>query len=445
VNSFLDEATIYVQAGDGGSGSMHFHREKFVPFGGPDGGDGGTGGDVILRADRELNTLFTFKRRRRFLAESGQAGGQNKMRGRAGADLVVPVPVGTVVRDTETGEMLADLAREDQMVVVARGGKGGLGNVHFKTSTNQAPHFAEKGEPGQSRTLELELKVIADVGIVGLPNAGKSTLLSVISAARPKIADYPFTTLTPNLGVVEVDEAAQPFVVADIPGLIEGAHEGVGLGHEFLRHIERTLVLIHLIDGSGEDPLEAFRQINAELGQYAADLTDKPQIVAVNKMDIPEVRERWPQLQAELKSLGYEALAISAVTREGVDALIYRTAQVLSEQVRELEEEPHEIEVITIKPPPDHFEVERKRATFYVHGETVERLAVMTDMENEEAIHRLQTRLKRMGVFAALERAGAREGSKVRIGEVEFTWDTTYEPEVKPANRKGPARPKSRT
>lgn len=445
MNSFLDEATIHVQAGDGGAGSMHFHREKFVPFGGPDGGDGGTGGDVILRADRELNTLFSFKRHRRFTAQSGMAGGQNKMRGRAGDDLVVPVPVGTIVRDADTGEILADLAREDQMVVVARGGKGGLGNVHFKTSTNQAPHFAEKGEPGGSRTLDLELKVIADVGIVGLPNAGKSTLLSVISAARPKIADYPFTTLTPNLGVVEVDESAQPFVVADIPGLIEGAHEGIGLGHEFLRHIERTLVLIHLIDGSGDDPIDAFRQINEELRQFAASLTEKPQIVAVNKIDIPEVQERWPRLHGELQQLGYLSLPISAVTREGVDALVYRTAQVLSEQVRAIEDVPHEVEVITIKPPPDHFDVERKRATFYVTGETVERLAVMTDMENEEAVHRLQTRLKRMGVFAALERAGARDGSKVRIGEVEFTWDTTYEPEVKPANRKGPARPKSRS
>lgn len=444
MNSFLDEATIHVQAGDGGAGSMHFHREKFVPFGGPDGGDGGTGGDVILRADRELNTLFNFKRRRRFVAESGQAGGQNKMRGRAGEDLVVPVPVGTVVRDAESGEIVADLAGEDQMVVVARGGKGGLGNVHFKTSTNQAPHFAEKGEPGETRTLDLELKVIADVGIVGLPNAGKSTLLSVISAARPKIADYPFTTLTPNLGVVEVDEEAQPFVVADIPGLIEGAHEGVGLGHEFLRHIERTLVLIHLIDGSGDEPLEAFRQINAELGQYAAELTEKPQIVAVNKMDLPDVQERWPELQAELKRLGYEALPVSAVTRQGVDALVYRTAQVLAEQEREIEQVPHEVEVITVKPPADHFEIERKRATFHVHGETVERLAVMTDLENDEAVHRLQTRLKRMGLFAALQRAGAREGSKVRIGDLEFTWDTTYEPEVKPANRKGPARPKSK-
>jgi GTP-binding protein len=443
VNSFLDEATIQVQAGDGGAGSMHFHREKFVPFGGPDGGDGGTGGDVILRADRELNTLFNFKRRRRFTAESGQAGGQNKMRGRAGGDLVIPVPVGTVVRDGETGDTIADLAREDQMVVVARGGKGGLGNVHFKTSTNQAPHFAEKGEPGEARTLDLELKVIADVGIVGLPNAGKSTLLSVISAARPKIADYPFTTLTPNLGVVEVDDQSQPFVVADIPGLIEGAHEGVGLGHEFLRHVERTLVLIHLVDGSGDDPLQAFRQINAELEQYAASLVDKPQIVAVNKMDLPAVQERWVELKSELERQGYEALPISAVTREGVEKLVYRTAQVLGEQEREIEEAPHDVEVITIKPPADHFEIERKRATFHVHGETVERLAVMTDMENDEAVHRLQTRLKRMGLFSALERAGAREGSKVRIGDLEFTWDTTYKPEVKPANRRGPAKPKS--
>jgi GTP-binding protein len=444
VSSFLDEVTISVQGGDGGGGAMHFHREKFVPFGGPDGGDGGKGGDVYLRADRGLNTLFNFKRRRKFGAEAGQAGGQNKMRGKAGDDLIIDVPIGTVVLDAETEELLGDLTRPGQTLLVARGGKGGLGNVHFKTSTNQAPHFAEKGEPGQARMLELELKVIADVGIVGLPNAGKSTLLSVISAAQPKIADYPFTTLTPNLGVVEVSEYAQPFVVADIPGLIEGAHEGVGLGHEFLRHIERTLVLIHLVDGSGDDPLAAFHQINHELAEYAADLAEKPQLVAVNKMDIPEVQERWQDLRAAFKKLGFEALAISAVTRDGVDALVLRTAALLAEQEREIEEEPDEVEVITIKPPADHFDIERRRATFHVTGETVERLTVMTEMDNDEAVHRLQTRLRKMGLFNALERAGARDGSKVRIGDFEFTWDTTYEPEVRPVNSGGPSRRKTR-
>jgi GTPase len=435
VNTFLDQANIHVQAGNGGNGSMHFRREKFVPNGGPDGGDGGNGGDVLLRTDRGLNTLFTFQRKRRFAAESGQPGGPNRMRGKSGDDLEVPVPVGTVVRDGETGELLGDLTRDGQTLLVARGGKGGLGNVHFKTSTNQAPHFAEKGEPGTSRWLDLELKLIADVGIVGLPNAGKSTLLSVISAARPKIADYPFTTLTPNLGVVEVGDN-YTFVAADIPGLIEGAHEGVGLGHEFLRHIERTLVLIHLLDGSSEDPISDFHQINRELAEYAVPLTEKPQIVAINKMDLPEARERRPEIEAALQALGYSSVAISAATREGIDALIYRAAEVVREQTRGIEGAAEdEVEVITIAPPSDHFDVERRRKTFHVTGEDVERLVVMTDLENDEAVHRLQTRLKRMGVFNALQRAGAGEGSKVRIGDVEFTWDESYEPEVRPCKR----------
>jgi GTPase len=432
--TFLDEATIYVEAGNGGNGSMHFRHEKYVPLGGPDGGDGGEGGSVILRADRGLNTLFTFQRNRRFRAESGQAGSSNRMRGKAGKDLEVAVPVGTVVRDAETREVLADLTRQDQAVTVARGGKGGLGNVHFKSSTNQAPRFAEKGEPGVSRRLDLELKVIADVGLIGCPNAGKSTLLSVISAAHPKIADYPFTTLSPNLGVVEVEDYT--FVAADIPGLIEGAHEGVGLGHEFLRHIERTLGLIHVLDGTGDDPLDAFRQVNDELTEYDPTLRDKPQLVAVNKMDQPTAQERYPEVAKQLKHEGYEVFPISAVTHEGVDPLIYRTANLLREQVREIEEtRPEDVEVITVKPPPDHFEVERKRRTFYVRGETVERLAVMTDMESEEAVNRLQRRLKRMGVFTALERAGVKEGGRVLIGDVELTWDSTYEPEVKPASK----------
>jgi GTP-binding protein len=434
VNTFLDQATISVAAGDGGNGAMHFRREKFVPNGGPDGGDGGTGGDVILRADRGLNTLFPFKRRRAFSAQSGEAGGPSRMHGKSGPDLVVPVPVGTVVRNAESGELLGDLTRDNQLLVVARGGKGGLGNVHFKSSTNQAPHFAEKGEPGERRSLELELKLIADVGIIGLPNAGKSTLLSVISAARPKIAEYPFTTLIPNLGVVEVDDE-YTFVAADIPGLIEGAHEGVGLGHEFLRHIERTLVLIHLLDGATEEPLHAFHQVNRELAEYAAGLAEKPQLVAVNKMDLPDAQAQWPDLERALRELGHDVLPISAATRQGIDALIYRVAALVREQTRDIEQEESEVEVITIKPPADHFEVERKRKTFYVTGETVERLVVMTDLSNEEAVHRLQTRLKRMGVFTALQRAGAGEGSKVRIGEAEFTWDSSYEPEARPTKR----------
>jgi GTP-binding protein len=350
------------------------------------------------------------------------------MHGRNGEDTIVKVPIGTVLKDAETGEVLGDLTRDGQSILVAPGGKGGLGNVHFKSSTNQAPHFAEKGEPGQERWIDLELKLIADVGLIGFPNAGKSTLLSVMSAAHPKIADYPFTTLSPNLGVVDTGDF--DFVAADIPGLIEGAHEGVGLGHEFLRHIERTLILVHIVDGSLDAPLEVFRQVNHELRQYDESLMTKPQIVVVNKLDLPEVQERWPELQRAFNELGYEALAVSAITREGIDALIFRLAQSLAEEgrsTRPMAEEDEEAETIVIKPPSGHFEVERRRKTFYVTGEDVERLAVMTDTESDEALYRLQRRLKQMGVIAALERAGAREGSKVRIGSVELAWDSSYE------------------
>jgi GTPase len=428
MHTFLDEARIFVQSGDGGKGAMHFRREKYVPLGGPDGGDGGDGGSVILQADRGLNTLFTFRRNRRFVAQNGEAGGPSRMHGRNGEDTIVKVPIGTVLMDGESGEVLGDLTTDGQSLLVARGGKGGLGNVHFKSSTNQAPHFAEKGEPGQERWIDLELKVIADVGLIGFPNAGKSTLISVMSAARPKIADYPFTTLSPNLGVVDTGDF--DFVAADIPGLIEGAHEGIGLGHEFLRHIERTSILVHVVDGSVDDPLEAFRQVNHELQEYDQSLVEKPQLVIVNKLDLPEVRERWPELQRAFSERGYEALAVSAITREGVDALIFRLAQFLAEEGRQKRFAPDpdaEFETIVIKPPSSHFEVERRRKTFYVTGEDVERLAVMTDTESDEALYRLQRRLKQMGVIAALERAGAREGSKVRIGSVELAWDSSYE------------------
>ncbi|MGH2444288.1 MAG: Obg family GTPase CgtA, partial [Chloroflexota bacterium] len=270
------------------------------------------------------------------------------------------------------------------------------------------------------------------VGLIGSPNAGKSTLLSVMSAARPKIADYPFTTLTPNLGVVDTGDYS--FVAADIPGLIEGAHQGVGLGHEFLRHIRRTLVLLHVVDGNEEDPVATFQQVLAELGLYDESLLRKPQIVVANKMDLPDARARWPEFQEAFGALGYETMAISAITREGVDTLIFRAANLLREQVRERQDKPPESEdvpVISIKPKPDHFEVQRKRKTFHVTGEDVERLAIMTDTSSEEAMHRLQQRLRRMGVIQALVRAGATQGSKVRIGDVELRWDTSFEPEVR--------------
>jgi GTP-binding protein len=438
VPAFLDEARIYVHAGDGGAGAAHFRREKYVPLGGPDGGDGGRGGSVILRAERGLNTLFEFKYRRRFKAESGQPGGATRMNGRYGKDLVIEVPVGTVVREVD-GDVLGDLREQGQELVVAKGGQGGLGNVHFKSSTNQAPGFAEKGEPGQEFWLDLELKLIADAGLIGVPNAGKSTLLSVMSAARPKIADYPFTTLVPNLGVVEAGDYT--FVAADIPGLIEGAHAGVGLGHEFLRHIERTLVLLHVVDGSAPDAVDVFRQVLEELVLYDPGLGEKPQIVVVNKMDLPEAEAQWPELQQTFTEMGYETYAISAATNQGLAPLIYRTAELVREQSAKRIDEEREAEseaaVITIKPHPDHFEIERRRKTFYVHGETVERLAVMTNTESAEAMHRLDQRLKRMGVFTALEQAGIEDGAKVRIGDVELVWDTTFEATVKAGGRKG--------
>lgn len=436
MHSFIDEARIHVRGGNGGNGAAHFRREKFVPMGGPDGGDGGHGGDVIVRADRELNTLISFRRHRRFAAEDGQPGGPQRMSGRSGQDLIVAVPVGTVIRDADSGEELGDLLRDGQTLPVAQGGQGGLGNVHFKSSTNQAPGFAELGEPGRERWLELELKVIADAGIVGLPNAGKSTLLSVMSAARPKIAGYPFTTLVPNLGVVDTGEYS--FVAADIPGLIEGAHEGVGLGHEFLRHIERTRVLLHVLDGGEADPMAAFTQINEELRRYDERLAQRLQLVVVNKMDLPEARERWPELARAFAEMGFEAVAVSAATREGIEALIYRTASMVQEtpSANAAPDVPEETDpVITIRPNPDHFEIERRRKTFRVTGETVERLAVMTNFESEEAVHRLQQRLRRMGVFTALQRAGVQEGSTIRIGDRELIWDSSYDPEPRRRRR----------
>ena len=337
--TFLDQARIFVAAGAGGNGSMHFHREKYVPLGGPDGGDGGNGGDVILRADRGLNTLFHFRRKRRFVAENGQAGGPNRMHGRSGKDLIVDVPVGTVLHDSDSGEQLADLTEHNQMVVVAAGGKGGLGNVHFKTSTNQAPRFAEKGEPGEERWLDLELKVIADVGIVGCPNAGKSTLLSVISAARPKIADYPFTTLEPNLGVVAVGDARDEisFVVADIPGLIEGAHTGAGLGTQFLRHIERTRLLVHLVDvsdSSGRDDVaKDVEVIMGELASFGAQLESKPMLMVASKIDVAN-KDKVAKLKRYCKKHKWKLYEISAVTGKGIEPLKYAIA----ESVQELRE-----------------------------------------------------------------------------------------------------------
>ncbi len=417
---FIDEATIEVQSGSGGDGLVAFRREKYVPFGGPAGGDGGSGGDVYLVVNPHLNTLLDFRYKRHFKAASGKRGGPSRRAGKSGSDLLVDVPPGTVVR-TEGGDIIADLTEPGQRVRVAEGGRGGRGNARFATSTNQAPRMAEKGEPGEARTLRLELRLIADVGLVGAPNAGKSTLLSVISGAKPKIAAYPFTTLTPNLGVVELDH--RTFVAADIPGLIEGAHTGVGLGHDFLRHVQRTRVLVHLLDGNAEDPLGDFMQINAELALFDEKLGDKPQLVAFNKMDLPHARARWPEVRDAIEARGCEAMAISAVAHEGVRELVGRVFQLL-DALPEKEPQPaEEMPVYEIEGDPLAFEIERAGPhTWHVHGERIERAAATTYWEYDEAVRRFQRILETLGIYQALIEAGVQQGDTVHIGDYELEW-----------------------
>ncbi|MBI3943049.1 MAG: GTPase ObgE [Chloroflexi bacterium] len=419
-NAFLDEVKIHVQAGDGGNGIVAFRREKFVPRGGPNGGSGGPGGDVILEASPHQNTLIAFRRSRYYKAKRGAHGQGSDKTGRSGEDKIIPVPSGTVVRDAETGEMLGDLIEPGEQVIVARGGRGGRGNAAFASSTNQAPAFAEKGEPGEERWILLELKLLADVGIIGKPNAGKSTLLAATSAARPKIADYPFTTLAPNLGVVEVEYTS--FVMADIPGLIEGAHSGIGLGDRFLRHIERTRVLVHMLDGATEDPLADFATINAELELYDPALSRRPQIVVLNKMDLPQARAMWPEIQGEMQRRGFPVISISAATGEGVRDLIYAVAHLL--ETNPLPAYPQELPVIRPEIDPDLYYVETDGpGHFSVYGKRLERLAAMTDWDNDEAIARFQRVLKVMGVFQALQEAGVEPGDTVAIGQAQLEWE----------------------
>jgi GTP-binding protein len=417
---FYDRAKIHVQAGNGGDGAATFRREKFVPYGGPDGGDGGRGGSVYLVADPALRTLIEFQAHRHLRAGHGGRGSKQQRHGAAGEDLRLRVPAGTVVRDAESGELLADLVAPGQEALVARGGRGGLGNVHFATSTRQAPKFAEKGEPGEGRWLLLELKLIADVGIIGYPNVGKSTLLAATTRARPKIADYPFTTLAPNLGVAVVDD--ESFVLADIPGLIEGAHTGAGLGHEFLRHIERTRLLVHLLDGASADPVGDFHTVNEELALHNPALAARPQIVAVNKLDLPAAQEAWPALRQRLAALGYPVFGLSAATGQGVRELLGAVARRLRELPLPVAA-PEALPVLRPRPKPAAaFTVARQGGVYVVRGARVERLAVQTDWENEEARQRFERLLRQWGVAAALQQAGVQPGDTVRIGQVELTW-----------------------
>jgi len=416
---FFDEAKIYVKGGDGGNGCVSFRREKYVPFGGPNGGDGGKGGDVYLVVNPHLNTLVAFKRQRHFKAQRGGHGRGKNQTGRSGQDLVIEVPPGTVVRDAKTGEFIADLTEPGQKVLVARGGRGGRGNAAFATPTNQAPRIAERGEPGQERWLHLELKLIADVGIVGVPNAGKSTLLAAVSAARPKIADYPFTTLEPNLGVVALDEATS-FVMADIPGLIEGASRGAGLGHTFLRHIERTRLIVHLLDGASPNPLRDYETINEELALFDEKLAAKPQLVVLNKIDLPQAQAIWPAVKEAIEARGKPILSISALTGQGVREMLGRVAEMLKALPRKEIALP---EAKVLRPREEEaFTIVREDGAWRVRGAKVERLAAMTNWDLDEAVQRFHRIITRMGVTMALREAGVQIGDTVRIGKVELEW-----------------------
>ncbi|MBT9258645.1 MAG: GTPase ObgE [Clostridiales bacterium] len=417
---FIDVVTVIARAGDGGRGAVSFRREKYVPRGGPDGGDGGRGGHVYLEVDPSLNTLASFRRRRHLMAGRGGHGQGSRKKGADGEDLVVPVPPGTWVWDADTGELLADLKEPGQRLLVARGGRGGRGNARFVTSTRRAPRFAELGEPGEERRLRLELKLLADVGLVGLPNAGKSTLLRAMTAARPEVASYPFTTLSPHLGVVEREDGRR-YTMADIPGLIEGAHQGKGLGHQFLRHVERCRILLHLVDAAPleGDPVDHFVTIEKELELYSAKLAEKPRWLVATKMDLPGAREGATKLEAKARERGMPFFAVSAETGEGLPALRDALGDALEQLPAPAEEEAPPA-VIRLRPDPRIIWVEREGDAWRVRGEWIERAAVMTDLENPEAVAYLQRRLERRKVEQHLRRAGARNGDKVRIGPWEF-------------------------
>ena len=433
MSMFLDQVTIDVKAGKGGDGMVAFRREKYVPDGGPAGGDGGRGGDVILIVDEGLRTLMDFRFNRHFKAQPGENGMSKGMHGRGSEDTYVKVPQGTTVRDGETGALLGDLIENGQTLVVAKGGRGGRGNIRFASPRNPAPEIAENGEPGQERKIELELKVLADVGLVGFPSVGKSTLLSVISSARPKIGAYHFTTLVPNLGMVTTSDG-RSFAAADLPGLIEGASQGVGLGTQFLRHIERTRVILHVIDMSGmegRDPYEDYLAINKELSTYNLRLLERPQIIVANKMDMPDAQENLVKFKEQLNKEKEDEFAddipvfpISGVTRQGLDALLNATADLL-EVTPEFPLYEEELEEETVhygfNPEGPEFQIDRDSdATWILSGEKIEKLFQMTNFDHDETVMRFARQLRGMGVDEALRARGAKDGDLVRIGEFEF-------------------------
>jgi GTP-binding protein len=422
---FLDDVRITVRAGAGGDGAATMRREAHVPRGGPDGGDGGRGGSIYLRVDVGETTLRDFRYKHHFSATSGGRGERSRRHGKAGDDLFLVVPPGTGVLDVETGALIADLVAVGQEVMVARGGRGGLGNTHFATAVHQAPKHAQRGEPGEERQVRLELRLIADVGLVGLPNAGKSTLLAALTAATPKIADYPFTTLEPNLGVMDlgIEDGRRP-TIADVPGLIEGASSGAGLGHAFLRHVERTRILIHVVDGAARDPKWDHDVIRDELAAHDPALLEKPILVAFNKMDLPVAREAWPPFRKSLRAAGLEPVAISADSGEGLDALRAAVSALLPDADGLAEPpEPAGVVVHRLEAVSDGFAVAAEDGAYRVSGKRIERLVAQTNFENEESAERFQRELVRTGIDGALRKAGIRPGNAVRIGASELEWD----------------------
>ncbi|GAA0396797.1 GTPase ObgE [Paenibacillus motobuensis] len=426
---FVDKAKVYVKGGDGGDGIVAFRREKYVPEGGPAGGDGGKGADVIFRVDEGLRTLMDFRYQRHFKAPRGEKGRNKSQNGANAENMIVRIPPGTVVIDDDTQEVIADLTRHGQQVVVARGGRGGRGNIRFATPNNPAPELAEHGEEGQERWVVLELKVMADIGLVGFPSVGKSTLLSVVSAAKPKIGAYHFTTITPNLGVVDVGDG-RSFVMADLPGLIEGAHEGVGLGHEFLRHVERTRLIIHVIDmagSEGRDPFDDWQKINAELDQYNAELAKRPQIIVANKMDIPEAADNLKEFRKQIREIHpeLEILEMSSLTRQGVQEVLYKAADLLDQipeepAVEEVAEQTERKIYKLDKKEDNSFTIRRENEMFVVESETIERMMKRMQLNTHEAILKLARTLRHMGVDEELRKRGAEDGTIVRIGDFEF-------------------------
>ncbi len=418
MSHFVDHVRITAKAGNGGNGSASFHREKYVLNGGPDGGDGGRGGNVLFYADPNMHTLLDFRFHSKYTAQNGEEGRPNRCSGRQGEDLIIKVPVGTVIRDQETGRIMADMDTPEETRLLLKGGKGGWGNYHFATPTRQAPHFARPGMKTEVRTLSLELKTIADVGLIGYPNVGKSSILSVVTSAKPKVGNYHFTTLSPNLGIVR--RFGKDIVLADIPGLIEGAAEGAGLGHDFLRHVERTRLLLHVVDVSGSegrDPADDLERINSELDRYG-NLASLPQIIVCNKMDLPDAEENLKRIRILAEGMGVPVFPVIAATREGFDALLDETARQLETLPPILhyqeEEEPEEERDL------DAYEIRVEDGVFLVEGPGMERLIDSVNFDDQESLNWFHRTLRRTGVIDALRHAGAGEGATVRIGEMEF-------------------------